>query len=305
MLLAKAQSSATNGTAGIGRALAPFIVGASRSGTTLLRMMLDSHPGLAIPHETHFIPEAVASVSVSVDPRDRFLHTLRASRNWSDFHLDDDLFTQTIQELTPFDLGEALRTFYQLYAGRFGKTRWGDKTPPYVLFMTTIQSYLPEASFIHVIRDGRDVALSVRDLWFGPNSIDEAAAWWVGRLRTARAQVAHLSAYLEVRYEDLVMDTDPTLKRICNFLDLEWDAQMLAYHQGAARRLAEIEADVVSPEGHRLVRGAERRSIHAMTLRAPEADRVGRWRREMSPDDRRRFVRTAGEWLQEFEYGLE
>ena len=74
-----------------------------------------------------------------------------------------------------FDLGEALRAFYGVYAGRFGKWRWGDKTTNYVRQMSLIHDLLPETRFVHIIRDGRDVALSTRDLWFGPDSVEEAA----------------------------------------------------------------------------------------------------------------------------------
>jgi hypothetical protein len=64
----------------------------------------------------------------------------------------------------PFDLGESLRAFYGVYAERFGKPRWGDKTPNYVRRMSLIYGLLPEARFVHIIRDGRDLAPSTRDL---------------------------------------------------------------------------------------------------------------------------------------------
>ena len=83
-----------------------------------------------------------------------------------DFGIDVDALGDAIRPAGPFDLTRALRTFYRLYAEKFGKSRWGDKTPMYFASMGAVQRVLPEARFIHVIRDGRDVALSIKDLWF-------------------------------------------------------------------------------------------------------------------------------------------
>ena len=74
------------------------------------------------------------------------------------------------KELQPFSADAGLRAFYAPYAERFSKKIVGDKTPLYILHMSRIQRCLPEARFIHLIRDGRDVALSYRGLWFGPGN---------------------------------------------------------------------------------------------------------------------------------------
>ena len=110
---------------------APFIVGVGRSGTTLLRMMLDAHPQLAIPPETHFIPEvANACRKPREDSRAAFIHVLLSSRWWTDFQLDADEFRKRINALAPFEIGPALRAFYRLYAGDSGKHAGATKRPP-------------------------------------------------------------------------------------------------------------------------------------------------------------------------------
>src|SRR5689334_4978208 len=138
---------------------APFIVGLSRSGTTLLRLMLDAHPELAIPPETHFIPEGAKACQEPGAPRAASLKGFPSTSTWSDFHLAADMLEARIASIEPFDLSDALRAFYGLYAERFGKRRWGDKTN-HLWNLKLIQSLLPEARFIHIVRDGRDVALS-------------------------------------------------------------------------------------------------------------------------------------------------
>lgn len=280
----------------------PFIVGAARSGTTLLRLMLDAHPDLAIPPETHFIPQAAQACEHAPDPRRAFLETMMSSRRWGDYGIGKDQLARRIYSVEPFDLGEALRAFYELYAERFGKPRWGDKTPPYVDRMDLIQDLLPEARFVHVVRDGRDVALSSMGLWFGPDSIEEAARRWRSVIEEARRQSRKLPHYLEIRYEDLVSNTEPALRKVSDFVGLPWDPGMLAYHETAEERLSEIQQDVRATDGGMVIRGEERRAIHSLTNRPPQRDRIGRWRQEMTAKDRERFEELAGETLRELGY---
>ncbi|WP_228282152.1 sulfotransferase [Rubrobacter tropicus] len=289
-----------------GRAPTPFIVGAGRSGTTLLRLMLDAHPDLAIPPETHFIPEVSRACGKALDnsgdPRRVFLETVTAHRRWEDFKLEKRLLAERIAAIEPFDLGQALRAFYGLYAQRFGKPRWGDKTPPYVRNMGLVGGLLPEARFLHVIRDGRDVALSSMGLWFGPGSVEEAARRWQSAIRESRRQAEDLPHYLEVHYEDLVTDTEATLKGVCDFVDLPWNPIMLEYHETAQKRMDEMRRDVTLPDGETVVSGEQRTGIHALTNRPPQSDRIGRWKTGMAEGDRETFEGIAGETLKDLGY---
>jgi len=280
----------------------PFIVGVARSGTTLLRMMLDAHPQVAIPPETNFIPRLARACASAPMPSVCFVETLRSLHRWDDFHLDADELLRRVDLTQPFELGHALRAFYDLYASRFGKQRWGDKTPGYTEHLLTIGRLLPEAHFIHVIRDGRDVALSLRHVWFGPASIEAAADQWRERIQTARRQATSVAAYLEIHYEELVCDSEKVLRRVCEFIELPWSERMLDYHTTASERLAELVANVDVRGGARIVLAEERRAKHALTSRTPDASRIGIWRTEMTTDDRRRFERVAGDLLVELGY---
>src|SRR5881394_462023 len=146
---------------------ASFVVGVARSGTTLLRLMLDAHPDLAIPHETHFLP-AVLALAGDAD-RDELFRRVTEFETWPDLGLDAHDYRRAIEGVEPFDLATGVRVFYRLYAARFGKVRWGDKTPPYLGHLAAIERLLPEARFVHLIRDGRDVAVSLEPLWFAPS----------------------------------------------------------------------------------------------------------------------------------------
>jgi hypothetical protein len=283
----------------VSRTAAPFIVGAGRSGTTLLRMMLDSHPELAIPPETHFIPLLDQIWNDSPQPRDAVIDALLGHQRWADFELDGEQFQARLETARASSLADILRTFYSAYAEQRGKARWGDKTPRYVMDMPGIAELLPEAHFIHVIRDGRDVALSVRPLWFGPDSLEEAASWWRERIDAGQRAGAELP-YLEVRYESLVEDVRAQLERVCRFLGLEFSEVMLNSHTLAGARLSE-EKDLVK-QG---LTAQRRREIHARVRVRPDSRGVGRWRTEMTPEERRRFEELAGDTLERLGYPVD
>src|SRR5689334_9381164 len=99
---------------------APFIVGVGRSGTTLLRMMLDAHPELAIPSESHFMVDLLA-IGAGETARERFFSLLTNAPTWPNFALDEFKVRSALAEIEPFAAAKAVRAIYQLYSSRFGK----------------------------------------------------------------------------------------------------------------------------------------------------------------------------------------
>ena len=119
----------------------PFIVGVGRSGTTLLRLMLDAHPDLAIPPETHFVPDLIQLFEADEDATpDRVVEIVTSGRHWGDFGLEEEALRERLERAEPLDAAGAIRAFFELYAERHGKLRWGDKTPIYVKDMTEIEA---------------------------------------------------------------------------------------------------------------------------------------------------------------------
>ena len=281
---------------------APFVVGVPRSGTTLLRLMLDAHPDLAIPPETFFVPMAARLAS---DDRARFFETIVMSRVWPDFHLAVEEFAAALQQLDPFTVPGGLRTFYTMYAGRFGKTRWGDKTPGYNTMMTMIQAVVPEAHFIHVVRDGRDVALShqTANFWWAAEGVRDHARYWHDAIREAHRQAAACRHFLEIRYEDLIRQTAATLTKIGDFIDLPYHPRMADFYRFSGERLDEF-VDLTRHDGSLVKPRAERLALHVWTQRPPDESRIGRWRAEMTVEDRCAYEAIAGGLLQEFGYDV-
>ena len=284
---------------------APFVVGATRSGTTLLRLMLDAHPELAVPSETHFIPELIAAREKHGASPDRMLELLTSHRRWGDFQIEPEELAARWAATDPLTGPNAVRAFFHLYGEKLGKpNRWGDKTPGYVKQMREIQTYLPEARFVHLIRDGRDVALSVLKQPWGPQTIEAAAEKWRSRVLRGRAHQPYLGFYMEVKFEDLVLHTERELRRICEFAELEFDPAMLGYHERAEERLKEKARAL--PRAHGEAQSAEKRlASHAKTFEPPNPDLIGTWKRRMSAEDRATFEALAGDLLEDLGYEVD
>ncbi len=287
----------------------PMIVGAPRSGTTLLRLMLDAHPDLAIPPETGFLILSPRFTQEGPALRQAFAQAVTHfpvdAPGWADFGIAEDAFRDRLAGLAPFTVSEGYRTFYRMYAERFGKTRWGDKTPAYALHMDSIETVLPEARFIHIIRDGRDVALSLRQMWFSPGRTpEELAAHWCHYIQTARRLGADRRHYLEVRYEELVRDPEATLRAVCAHIALDYHPSMTGYHRHAAHRLAE-HGTRVKADGGVLVTREQRQQNMRKTIEPPDDGRIHAWRQAMTDAEHRRFVAVAGRLLAALGYPLD
>jgi hypothetical protein len=294
--------------AGTHRAPFPVIVGCPRSGTSLLAVMLDAHPDLAFPNETAFFKHVVALRGSSAFLRDKFTKIVTLDRaphsNWSDFGLDKDAFVARMQGIEPFTVAAGLRDFFDQYAARHGKRRAGEKTPDNTAVMGEIAAILPETHFVHVIRDPRDTVLSWQKAWFAPTrDVGMLAAAWQKIVTMARHSGATAARYVEVRYEDLVLKPEETLRKLCAFLALDFVPAMVdASAQGAAR-IARLN-ERLHVNG-RLISREQRTAIHVNLARPPLPERVGVWRRELSAEDRVTIERAADPLFHTLGYATE
>jgi hypothetical protein len=284
----------------------PIIVGSPRSGTTLLRLMMDSHPELTIPPETGFLALAPKLRGSGDKLREKFFRALinhpQIIPAWPDFDIPESTFWAALTDIVPFNAPEGFRAFYRLYSQRFGKSRWGDKTPLYCLELDTIRRVLPEARFVHIIRDGRDAALSLRRMWFSPGwRIETQAAYWRKCVLSARRAGRGRPDYIEVRYEDLVLGTRGALERICAFVDLSYEDVMLSYYTRATERLREHKGRS-RPDGTPQLTQEQRFRQQKRTTEPPDPACVFAWKRSMATDERRRFQLVAGDLLKDLGY---
>jgi hypothetical protein len=284
----------------------PFVVGSPRSGTTLLRFMLDTHPELAIPPETGFLTLGPKLKGRGDKLRERFFQGVvnypKPVPNWPDFEIPEETFRAALMEINPFTVPDGYRAFYRLYAARFGKARWGDKTPLYCMELKPIRRVLPEARFIHIIRDGRDAALSLRKMWFSPGwEIETQAAYWRKCVLAARRAGLGRPDYLEVHYEDLILKPRETLERVCAHVGLTYDEVMLSYYTRTPTRLAEHKGRT-RRVGTPPVTHEQRFRQQEHTTKPLDPARVSVWKQAMSAEERERFRRVAGDLLQDMGY---
>ena len=272
-----------------------FIVGVHRSGTTLLRYMLGSHSRIYIPPESDFIPSFFLrdpAGEMSDEQIARLLHIIfdryRFVKEWKGDQPNPAQFAASLPDRTP---AAFLDELYGLYATQYSATRWGDKTPIYASYIDLIHEIFPKAQFLHIIRDGRDAALSMLDKYERDEfhvDIFFAARNWVRRIRRAQRAGSRIGPdlYYELRYEHLIDDPEGQLRAVCRFLGEIYEPGMIEYHRVARER---IPAD----------------SHFFSNVRNPLSQlRVGRWRQEMSQADQRLVQRVAGKLLVELDYTL-
>lgn len=268
----------------------PFFVGCGRSGTTLLRAMFDSHPDLAIPSESYFVGNLGRRAAVYERPAgfdaELFLTELLEISWVRQWGLPERALRRAFAAAPVTSFAAAVRRVFRCYADAAGKARYGDKTPNYVARMPLIAGLVPEARFVHIIRDGRDVTTSFRRVPFGPTSAAEGALFWQSRVRGGRVagQALGVHRYREVRYEALVEDPPAVLRDLCGFLDLPFDERMLAYTDKADELMA-----------------GGRPGAH-VNLALPPTKALRDWRVQMSRPDVRRFELLAGDLLEELGY---
>ena len=247
-----------------------FILGAPRSGTTLLRLMLDSHPCISCGPETIFF----------TDMRSIF------DRAWS--HLELYGFPR---EYWRERMAEFLDAPLRAYAGKRGKPRWAEKTPQYTLHVGFLAEVFPDAQFIHILRDGRDVVASHLARWGFRSAWCSVDVWRSSINHARRFGVEALPArYLEVRYEDLVRSPKPTMRTLLEFLGEPWDDAVLRYETASH----DIQPTYAEHTRQRREESGAQAAVYE--------SRIGAWRRELGWILRLRLRWRAGALLKSLGY---
>ncbi len=264
-----------------------FIVGSARSGTTLLRLMLNAHPEVAIPPESRFITEMWrGNPDVEVEP------VLGALARHDRFRLWELPIEEVRAELggggpgrlAPYTV--VMEAPYRAWARRRSKPLWGDKTPRYVENIPLLAGLWPPARFVHLVRDGRNVALSYADVAFGPKTLAKAAGLWARRVREGMeaGRALEPGRYLQMRYEDLVEAPERHARTLCGFLGLRFDPVVLDY--------IERGRDAVLP----------RAAANNPNVTKPLMTQTRSWERTMPEGQVEVFETLAGDVLSELGY---
>jgi Sulfotransferase family len=274
-----------------------FIVGCPRSGTTLVRRMVDAHRDIAITRETHWIV-GVMEGEDAVSPEEpvtlELLSRLLTDERFTRMGVDRAELERLLSGDRPVSYAGFVTAAFDQHGASQGKRLVGDKVPGYVTELPTLHGLWPQARFVHVIRDGRDVCLSVLD-WqregrevtrysaWRDDPVSVTALWWERRVRLGREDGGTLGPdlYHELRYERLVADPAGQCKSLCDFLGVRYDEHMLRFHEGRER---------------------DDPGLSAKKAWRPVTAGLRDWRAEMEEEDLERFEAAAGELLDELGY---
>lgn len=260
----------------------------------MLQFILDDLPNLSMPTgESHFIVPLYNNQSdfPNINTPEGMHHLLQTINDFNPIFLYGDLhgLKFDVARLTEEFLSEGRSCVRDVVAGIFehdargrGKPRWGDKTPYYALHLDMLVDWWPDAKIIHLIRDGRDVALSLigRRHDFSVYNVYTAAQYWSKYVDTCRAQGARLPSnqYLELRYEDVLNNKQNALQTVCEFIGEPYPSE------GELENVKQTEI--------------------ARQLRNVNKNNQGKWQRTMNAWQIRCFESEAGSSLEQFGYHL-
>jgi hypothetical protein len=202
-----------------------FVVGARRSGTNWVQRIINAHPAVVgVPTETYLFSRVIRPLT------ERFHHGAAGSLSIGVIYMDHRAFLDAVR-----DLCDAVFLGF-IEVQRPGAARLTERTPEHSTSLDLINELYPDASIVHIIRDGRDAVRSLASQHWGPTSIREAAEEWTESVTKARKDGADSDRYIEVRYETLFADPAGEVRRLYELLDLEITDEILA--------AALLEADV-------------------------------------------------------------
>lgn len=267
-----------------------FVVGMPRSGTTLLSSLLDAHPDLVIAPETHYFTRCWTGGPVQ-DPAHalEMLDRLFRQPGVRDMGLSEREKTTIRDEVRGMSApthGALLRTVLETYAERSSASAWGEKTPDHLRFVPEMARQFPEAVFLALVRDPRDVALSLRSLPWSRSTLPEQA--WTWRSYAARIERYHADyedRFLHLRYEDLITNPEEQLRRMCAFLETPFHASMLQLQEQQAKPF-----------------DADREPWKQKSGRQIDASNREKWRTQLPEEERVIVEMIAGRWLTVYGY---
>lgn len=261
-----------------------FVCGCGRSGTTLIRNMLNAHPSLAVPGEGQFVVSCLEALVAEGTPGDlpRAWELISRRGDFRRWGLGSDAVAAEVADVAPASYADLIRALFAAYARTRGKPRTADKTPANVYRIPLLAQMFPTARVARVLRDPRDVAMSMSLQHFVTGGLARAAVIWRNAARSGRAGRERVKAdrVFDVRYEDLVADPAGQIGRLLENASLPFDAAVLAH---------ERSEDNIAGAEHELASG--------------RVVRIRSWREEMSIDQVAVVELVAGDEMESEGYG--
>lgn len=273
-----------------------MVVGCPRSGTTLLQRMINSHPLIVIENDVDFIIKGVSKNTKIENPEvnNTIIAKVKNTKRFKNLGIKDDVY-ETISSKA-----DTYREFVSSIYDEFGIVRnkplAGEKSARYIKYIDFIGELLPWTKFVHIIRDGRDVTLSALDwannnrgpgrmsLW-SEEPIAVSALWWKWQvsLGIKYKNKTTKNNYYELKYEDLVGDSETTLKALTDYLGVPYENSMIEFYVGKTKN---------DP------------GLSAKSAWIPATKGLRDWRNSLSERDIELFEAIAGDLLELLGYEL-
>lgn len=250
-----------------------FIIGSQRGGTTLLRLMLNRHSEILVPQESHFfitlLQQFAPQQNLTKEQQYLAAKIVYEHPRFEGWEIDKNQL-DGIVELLPESchLSDFIRSIFEYKLN--GKKIWGDKTPEYIDIIPAIKKLFPEARFILLIRDGRDVSASLKERGWQGWTIYQRAKYWKKCMRKIFSLTKNNTSTLLVRYEDLVLESQKCLIKICNFLNVEYEDAMMEFYKNYDKNITLLEMQS---------------GIHTKLERPPIKDDVFKWKHNLIKED--------------------
>lgn len=232
----------------------------------MLRLILNGHSKVRIPSEAWFIGDLLRDLPLtgplSKAQLQQACKIILSNDRWKDWNCSDDLLRETVLDAEGETLGGLIDRLFRSCAGIGSKPIWGEKSPKHSYCVTQLNEVFPKARFLHLVRDGRDVCAAMLSRGWYEGSVRRCAMSWDGSVRAASAAGSFgPGRYLEVRFENLILQPEVEVRKICQFLEVEYEARMLDYTLGLDQEIQTWE-----------------NAIHEKLRQAPDVKEIGRSR---------------------------
>lgn len=270
-----------------------FIIGCQRSGTTLLRLILNAHSNIAIPEEGTFWMPLLRRYKndpyKNIPNKDlkNILNYIVKNNQFKLWCIDPSPLIEKILNLRNCSLKNLMEMFYVYYASTQNKGIWGDKTPSFFRMIPVLHKLFPEARFIHIVRDGRDLYLSWKKMHSLMKFISLSAIEWKYKVNEIRKNLSKIpfEKSMELKYEDLVREPQNVLKKICDFLRIDYEDKILNFWEKSHKYIGKHHSELI--------------------FRPISSKSVGKYKKELSYRNLRKYEILAQDLLKKCGYHIE
>lgn len=270
-----------------------FIVGTQRSGTTLLRLILNAHSQITVPRESFFLMPFLKKKYLN-----RFI-TGSSLRAFADYISSIPKFKATfvdgnygdfvlqLAQREKITLRDLINDMFSSHCRNEGKNIWGNKTPSFFRKIDILFHLFPDAKFIHIVRDGRDVFDSWRKMNPSMNNVASVALDWSYKLFKIEKSFKKIPANnkITIRYEDLLNTPEKIIQSICSLLGVKCEANMLDFYKSSHKYTIPQHSELI--------------------FKPLDKSNVSKWKKCLTPREVKTFNLLARHYLKKYDYEIE